>query len=102
MSFTHALGMAKAIKLQIYVARRANIYFHLADNTNDNIFILLNKTLTRTEFADAVFHFYLHQFNIKLRLLRCCCSYRKLWFACLKPSPFPYIRVDASWTTFPM
>lgn len=47
--------MATVIKFQIYLTRKANICFHLADNMNRNVFILLNKKLTRTEFSNAYF-----------------------------------------------
>lgn len=100
-SFTYMSEMAKGIKLQIYVTRRANMYFHPTDNMNDSILILLNKALKRTEFENAIFCFFMHQFNIKLHLLRCCCTCRKPQFALPKPSPLPHIRLDFSWTTFP-
>lgn len=47
--------MAAVIKFQIYLTRKANICFHLADNMNRNVFILLNKKLTKTEFSNAYF-----------------------------------------------
>lgn len=54
-SFIYTSEMAIVIKLQIYLTRKANICFHLADNMNSNVFILLNKALTRTEFSNAYF-----------------------------------------------
>lgn len=50
-SVTYTSEMATVIKLQIYFTR----IFHLADNINSNVFVLLNKTLTRTAFSNAYF-----------------------------------------------